>query len=117
MLCKLLGSSLSSPHLPPPKKKEEKKGKNTHSKHNPSVSILLFSLQGESLLKEPEDAPSPLIAPEADYLADKLCDEKPGTVSDVTCALSAAWLLLFFFFFPNPAYCFGAAKRSGGVLL
>lgn len=103
---------LSLPHPPPQKKKK----KHTHTKHNPSVSILLFSFsQGESLLEEPEDAPSPLIAPEADYLADKLCGEKPGTVSDVTCALSAAWL---FFFFPKPSvplWCSKALRRSSVV--
>uniref|UniRef100_A0A493TG07 DUF3456 domain-containing protein n=1 Tax=Anas platyrhynchos platyrhynchos TaxID=8840 RepID=A0A493TG07_ANAPP len=66
---------------------------------------------GESLVEEPEDEIFSLIAQEADYLADKLCSEKSGTVSDVTCALSTAWCV---FFFSNPVYCFGAANHSGG---
>ncbi|KAM9647807.1 LOW QUALITY PROTEIN: protein canopy homolog 1 [Morphnus guianensis] len=59
----------------------------------------------ESIVEEYEDEIFSLIAQEADYLADKLCSEKSGTVSDVTCALSTAvwgWV-----FFSNPAYCFG----------
>lgn len=52
------------------------------------MSILLFpSLQWESIVEEYEDEIFSLIAQEADYLADKLCSEKSGTVSDVTCAL------------------------------
>uniref|UniRef100_A0A8B9QK98 Canopy FGF signaling regulator 1 n=1 Tax=Anas platyrhynchos TaxID=8839 RepID=A0A8B9QK98_ANAPL len=36
---------------------------------------------GESLVEEPEDEIFSLIAQEADYLADKLCSEKSGTVN------------------------------------
>jgi len=63
------------------------------------MSILLFfaSLQWESIVEESEDEICSLIAQEADYLADKLCSEKSGTVSDVTCALSTAvWGWAFF---------------------
>uniref|UniRef100_A0A8C8BRA3 DUF3456 domain-containing protein n=1 Tax=Otus sunia TaxID=257818 RepID=A0A8C8BRA3_9STRI len=69
------------------------------------VSSFFSSLQWESIVEEYEDEIFSLIAHEADYLADKLCSEKSGTVSDVTCALSTAvwgWV-----FFSNPAYCFG----------
>uniref|UniRef100_A0A8C4TYS0 DUF3456 domain-containing protein n=1 Tax=Falco tinnunculus TaxID=100819 RepID=A0A8C4TYS0_FALTI len=40
------------------------------------------SLQWESIIEEYEDEIFSLIAQEADYLADKLCSEKSGTVSD-----------------------------------
>uniref|UniRef100_A0A8C6ZKJ2 Uncharacterized protein n=1 Tax=Nothoprocta perdicaria TaxID=30464 RepID=A0A8C6ZKJ2_NOTPE len=57
----------------------------------PPTSVLLFSFpQREGLAEEHEDETCSLIAQEADYLADKLCSEKSGTVSDVTCALSAS---------------------------
>uniref|UniRef100_A0A452H420 DUF3456 domain-containing protein n=1 Tax=Gopherus agassizii TaxID=38772 RepID=A0A452H420_9SAUR len=45
----------------------------------------------ESIIEEYEDEIFSLIAQEADYLADKLCSEKSGTVFDVTCALSTAF--------------------------
>uniref|UniRef100_A0A7M4EBV1 Canopy FGF signaling regulator 1 n=1 Tax=Crocodylus porosus TaxID=8502 RepID=A0A7M4EBV1_CROPO len=61
----------------------------------------------ESVVEEYEDEIFSLIAQEADYLADKLCSEKSGTVSDVTCALSTA-------FFSNLVYCFGATNHFGG---
>lgn len=54
------------------------------------VSSFFSSLQWGSIIEEYEDEIFSLIAQEADYLADKLCSEKSGTVSDVTCALSTA---------------------------
>uniref|UniRef100_A0A663M3U0 Canopy FGF signaling regulator 1 n=1 Tax=Athene cunicularia TaxID=194338 RepID=A0A663M3U0_ATHCN len=48
------------------------------------LSSLFSSLQWESIVEEYEDEIFSLIAHEADYLADKLCSEKSGTVSDVT---------------------------------
>nr|XP_016849719.1 PREDICTED: protein canopy homolog 1 isoform X3 [Anolis carolinensis]XP_016849720.1 PREDICTED: protein canopy homolog 1 isoform X3 [Anolis carolinensis] len=42
----------------------------------------------ETIIEQYEDEIFSLIAQEADFLADKLCIEKSGTVSDVTCALS-----------------------------
>uniref|UniRef100_A0A670J714 Canopy FGF signaling regulator 1 n=1 Tax=Podarcis muralis TaxID=64176 RepID=A0A670J714_PODMU len=40
----------------------------------------------ETIIEQYEDEIYSLIAQEADFLADKLCIEKSGTVSDVTCA-------------------------------
>uniref|UniRef100_A0A8C0EN27 DUF3456 domain-containing protein n=1 Tax=Bubo bubo TaxID=30461 RepID=A0A8C0EN27_BUBBB len=58
----------------------------------------LKKFRWESIIEEYEDEIFSLIAHEADYLADKLCSEKSGTVSDVTCALSTAvWGWVFFF--------------------
>uniref|UniRef100_A0A4X1U3U7 DUF3456 domain-containing protein n=2 Tax=Sus scrofa TaxID=9823 RepID=A0A4X1U3U7_PIG len=42
----------------------------------------------ETIIEEYEDEIFSLIAQEANHLADKLCSEKSGTVSDVTCALT-----------------------------
>uniref|UniRef100_A0A8C0SAG6 Canopy FGF signaling regulator 1 n=1 Tax=Canis lupus familiaris TaxID=9615 RepID=A0A8C0SAG6_CANLF len=58
----------------------------------------------EAIIEEHEDEISSLIAQEAHHLADKLCSEKAGTVSDVTCVLRSPTLLpqlcsIFFFFF------------------
>lgn len=47
-------------------------------------------LQCETIIEEYEDEIFALIAQEAHDLADKLCSEKSGSVSDVTCAPSLA---------------------------
>ncbi|XP_063248069.1 protein canopy homolog 1 [Prinia subflava] len=87
---------------------QERSKKGKKKRHSTSILLFFFfffsSLQWESIVEEYEDEIFSLIAQEADYLADKLCSEKSGTVSDVTCALSTAvwgWV-----FFSNPAYCF-----------
>lgn len=51
-------------------------------------------LQCETIIEEYEDEIFSLIAQEAHYLADKLCSEKSGTVSDVTCTRCSHTLCL-----------------------
>uniref|UniRef100_A0A5F8A2S8 Canopy FGF signaling regulator 1 n=2 Tax=Macaca mulatta TaxID=9544 RepID=A0A5F8A2S8_MACMU len=48
----------------------------------------------ETIIEEYEDEIFSLIAQEAHYLADKLCSEKSGTVSDVTCTRCSHTLCL-----------------------
>lgn len=51
---------------------------------------VVISLQRETVIEEHRGETLPLIAQETLYLADKLCNENSGTVSDVTCARSLA---------------------------
>lgn len=55
----------------------------------PTYVVMTF-LQCETIIEEYEDEIVSLIAQEAHYLADKLCNENSGTVSAVTCARSLA---------------------------
>lgn len=55
----------------------------------PTYVVMTF-LQCETIIEEYEDEIFSLLAQEAHYLADKLCNENSGTVSAVTCALSLA---------------------------
>lgn len=66
------------------------------SAHLSTYVVILF-LQCETIIEEYEDEIFSLIAQEAHYLADKLCSEKSGTVSDVTCARARPR--------PSPQHC------------
>ncbi|XP_070644570.1 protein canopy homolog 1 isoform X2 [Bos indicus] len=68
----------------------------------------------ETIIEEFEDEILSLITQEAHQLADTLCGEKSGTVSDVACALSQAHpsptQQLFFIFF-KPSLCLPATGQ------
>lgn len=55
----------------------------------PSTYAVTPFLQCEAIIEEHEDEIFSLIAQEAHHLADKMCIENAGTVSDVTCVLCA----------------------------
>lgn len=59
-----------------------------------STYVVIMFLQCETIIEKYEEEILFLIAQEAHHLADKLCSEKSGTVSDVTCALPAPTPLL-----------------------
>lgn len=52
----------------------------------PLTRVAIVFLQCEAIIEKYEDEIFALIAQEAHHLADMLCSEKSGTVSDVTCA-------------------------------
>jgi hypothetical protein len=74
------------------------------------TSVVVVFLQCEAIIEQYEEEIFSLIAQEARYLADKLCSEKSGTVSDVTCA--PASLPSLFLSLSHPALLILFADRA-----